>query len=414
MPSDTHSKSNISEAKIPNPHPPTLPTKKIFIVVGARPNFMKAAPLYEAFKEYPDIQTSIIHTGQHYDAAMNKVFFDDLGLPKPDIYLGVGSGTHAQQTGAVMLEFEKILIDQRPDMVVVVGDVNSTIACALDASKLNIPVAHVEAGLRSFDRTMPEEINRLLTDQISAILFTTCEDADKNLSKEGIPSDKIHFVGNVMIDSLMKFIERAKQTDILSRLGMVSHAASDDLPDTHKPYALLTLHRPSNVDDKDTLEGILSALNLVSKRIPVLFPIHPRTLKQIRQFGFEDLIWHMDDPRGVLLDLSYQKVITMPPQSYLDFLNLMANSTLVLTDSGGIQEETTILGIPCITIRKNTERPITVTEGTNILVGSNPEKILSEAYTILDSGGKKGRLPKLWDGKAASRIVKIIADSLSP
>ncbi len=381
-----------------------MPTpKKVFIVVGARPNYMKAAPLYEEFKNYPHIDASIIHTGQHYDAAMNKVFFDDLGLPKPDIYLGVGSGTHAQQTGTIMFKFEKILLEQRPDLVIVVGDVNSTIACALDASKLHIPVAHVEAGLRSFDRTMPEEINRLLTDQISDFLFTTCKEADTNLKNEGIPPEKIHFVGNVMIDSLMKFIERAKQTEILDQLGLRSQGITT-------PYALLTLHRPSNVDDKQTLEGILTALNLVSKRIPILFPIHPRTLKQIKEFALEDLIWHIDDPRGVLLDFSLQKVITLPPLGYLDFLNLMSHAGLVLTDSGGIQEETTILGIPCITIRQNTERPITITEGTNFLVGSDPQKIMSQAYTILDGGGKKGRLPKLWDGKAAERIVKVLVE----
>lgn len=382
-----------------------MPTKKIFIVVGARPNYMKAAPLYEELQKYPQFEILIIHTGQHYDTIMNKVFFDDLGLPKPHIYLGVGSGTHAQQTGKIMVEFEKILIEHKPDLVVVVGDVNSTIACALDAAKLHIPVAHVEAGLRSRDRRMPEEINRVLTDQISDYLFTTCEDADQNLKDEGLPADKIFFVGNIMIDSLLKFIKRAKQTDILKRFGLIDR-------DTVSKYALLTLHRPSNVDDSETLQGILSALNAVSTRIPIIFPIHPRTLKQIKKFELEDLIWHINHPGGGGLDLSMQKVITIPPLGYLDFLNLMANASLVLTDSGGIQEETTILEIPCITLRRNTERPITITEGTNYLVGNDPAKIKAQAFDVLDSGGKKGRMPKLWDGKAAKRIAKILSETL--
>jgi len=383
-----------------------MPTKNIHIIVGARPNYMKAAPLYDELKLQPHFHASIIHTGQHYDQEMNKVFFDDLGLPKPQVYLGVGSGTHAFQTGTIMQEYEKILLDQRPDLVVVVGDVNSTIACALDAAKLHLPVAHVEAGLRSFDRTMPEEINRLLTDQISDFLFTTCEDADQNLKNEGIPESKIFLVGNVMIDSLLKFIERAKQSDALARLGLLKADAAV------QPYALLTLHRPSNVDDPHTLVGILDALNTVSERIPLIFPIHPRTLKQVKAFALEDMIWHVDRPESIPLDLSPPKVITIPPLGYLDFLNLMAHAALVLTDSGGIQEETTILGIPCLTLRSNTERPITITEGTNYLVGSDPEKIVSQSFEILETGGKQGRLPKLWDGQAASRIVRILTEVL--
>ncbi len=383
-----------------------MPAKNIHIVVGARPNYMKAAPLYDQLRPYPLFNASIIHTGQHYDDEMNKVFFEDLGLPKPAIYLGVGSGSHAYQTGTIMQEYEKVLLIQRPDLVMVVGDVNSTIACALDAAKLHIPVAHVEAGLRSFDRTMPEEINRILTDQISDFLFTTCEDADQNLKNEGIPESKIFFVGNVMIDSLLKFIERAKQSDALARLGLLK------ADDAVQPYALLTLHRPSNVDDPHILMGILDALNSVSERIPVIFPIHPRTLKQIKAFEFEDMIWHIDHPKSIPLDLSPRKVITIPPLGYLDFLNLMAHAAFVLTDSGGIQEETTILGIPCLTLRSNTERPITIAEGTNHIVGSDPEKIVSQSLEILDTGGKKGRLPKLWDGRAASRIVQILSEVL--
>jgi UDP-N-acetylglucosamine 2-epimerase (non-hydrolysing) len=383
-----------------------MPTKNIHIVVGARPNYMKAAPLYDELKAYSQFDVFIIHTGQHYDEEMNKVFFDDLGLPKPSIYLGVGSGTHAYQTGTIMQEYEKILLSQRPDLIMVVGDVNSTIACALDAAKLHIPVAHIEAGLRSFDRTMPEEINRLLTDQISDFLFTTCDDADKNLKNEGIPESKIFLVGNVMIDSLLKFIERARRSDGLSRLGLKKPDGSV------QAYALLTLHRPSNVDDPQILKNILDALNTVARRIPLIFPIHPRTLKQIKSFALEDMIRHIDQPESIPLDLSTNKVVTIPPLGYLDFLSLMAHASFVLTDSGGIQEETTILGIPCLTLRSNTERPITISEGTNYLVGNDFEKIVSQSLNIFETGGKKGRLPKLWDGRAASRIVRILSEAL--
>lgn len=375
--------------------------KNIFIVVGARPNYMKAAPLYVAFKECSDIEASIIHTGQHYDDEMNKVFFDDLGLPKPDIYLGVGSGTHGEQTGKIMIEFEKVLMKQKPDLVVVVGDVNSTIACAIDAVKLFIPVAHIEAGLRSFDMTMPEEINRILTDQISDYLFTTCEDANGNLKNEGIPEEKIYFVGNVMIDTLLNFIKRAKKADTLDRFGMKQDGAV-------KKYALLTVHRPSNVDDRKILHGILDVLNQIAEKIPILFPAHPRTLKRIESFNLQEMVSYVGKPSVKTLDLNSQEVLGIPPLGYLDFVNLMANAAIVLTDSGGIQEETTILGIPCITLRNKTERPVTVKEGTNEVVGNSPKKIKEAVFNVLNVGGKKGKMPKYWDGHAASRITKIL------
>jgi UDP-N-acetylglucosamine 2-epimerase (non-hydrolysing) len=384
---------------------PSMPKKKIFIIVGARPNYMKAAPLLVAFKEYPKIKTSIIHTGQHYDDEMNKVFFENLMLPRPDIYLGVGSGTHAEQTGKIMIKFEKVLIKQKPDLVAVVGDVNSTLACAIDAVKLFIPVAHIEAGLRSFDMTMPEEVNRILTDQISDYLFTSCEDANVNLKKEGIPEEKIFFVGNVMIDTLLKFIKRAQKTNALVRYGLKQDEAI-------RQYALLTLHRPSNVDDRRILMGILDALNQIAEYIPVIFPVHPRTLKRIGSFKLQEMVTYVEDPFGSALKQDSLKVITIPPLGYLDFLNLMANAFLVLTDSGGIQEETTILGIPCLTLRRQTERPVTVREGTNEVIGNDPQKIREAVFRVLKTGGKKGKMPKFWDGRAAARIAGILADTI--
>jgi UDP-N-acetylglucosamine 2-epimerase (non-hydrolysing) len=363
--------------------------RKIFVVVGARPNYMKAAPLFSALLKYDDIEPSLIHTGQHYDEKMSEIFFKDLALPEPDMYLGVGSGTHGQQTGKVMVEFEKVCLTDHPDLVVVVGDVNSTLACALVATKLHIPVAHIEAGLRSFDRTMPEEINRILTDQISDYLFTTCEDADANLKSEGIAEEKIFFVGNVMIDSLMRFLEKAKESDVLARI--CPECAGGD-----KSYALLTLHRPSNVDDQKVLQGIVTALNEIASRIPIIFPIHPRTQKRLESFDLLDKL----------------RITTTPPLGYLDFLSLMADAALVLTDSGGIQEETTILGIPCLTLRENTERPITLKEGTNTIVGSDPEKIVAQAFKALDAGRLNAGVPKLWDGRAAGRIAQILTDKL--
>lgn len=359
---------------------------KIFNIVGARPNFMKIAPIVEAMRKHPGLQPILIHTGQHYDARMSKVFFDDLEIPKPDINLGIGSGSHAEQTAGIMVAFETLCVKEKPDLVLVVGDVNSTLACSVVAAKLCIPVAHVEAGLRSGDRGMPEEINRLVTDALSEYLFTTCKDADENLRKEGIPEEKIIFVGNVMIDTLLKHAEKAKKSDIHQRLGLLKNGAPI-------PYAAMTLHRPSNVDHKTTLSGILDAIHQIQKQIPIVFPIHPRTYKQIQAFGLEQ------DVKGM------QGLVLLEPLGYLDFLSLVSRSKMVLTDSGGLQEETTVLGVPCITIRENTERPVTIREGTNTLVGTDRDKILEAGNQIIAGGGKAGRIPELWDGNAAERIV---------
>ncbi|MBI5198487.1 MAG: UDP-N-acetylglucosamine 2-epimerase (non-hydrolyzing) [Nitrospirae bacterium] len=362
---------------------------KIINVTGARPNMMKVAPLMKEMRRHKEITSILLHTGQHYDEKMSKVFFSDLSMPEPDIYLGVGSGSHAGQTAKVMVEFEKVLLSEKPDVVVVVGDVNSTMACSLTAVKLHIPVAHVEAGLRSFDRTMPEEINRIVTDSVSDYLFTTSEDANLNLKKEGIPAEKIFFVGNVMIDTLLRHMEKAEGSDVVQRLGL-----------KEREYSVLTLHRPSNVDGKENFEGILDALRHIQKRIKIIFPVHPRTFKMIKEHAFSDTIKEM------------MNLIIVDPMGYLDFLKLMSNACFVLTDSGGIQEETTILKIPCLTLRENTERPVTVTEGTNIIVGNDRDKIVKEAENILDNGGKAGRVPKLWDGRAAERIVEIIKKNI--
>ncbi len=348
---------------------------------------MKIAPIMEVMKRQPDLQPLLVHTGQHYDDRMSKVFFDDLEIPRPDINLEIGSGSHAGQTAGIMLAFEKLCLKERPDLVLVVGDVNSTLACSVVASKLCIPVAHVEAGLRSRDRTMPEEVNRLVTDTLSDYLFTTCRDADENLKKEGVSEEKIFFVGNVMIDTLLKHVEKAGQSDIHQRLNLMKNGSP-------MPYAAMTLHRPSNVDDRETLKGILDAVEEIQHGLPVVFPIHPRTHKQIQTFGFEGRVRGM---KGLILN---------EPLGYLDFLALVSRSKMALTDSGGLQEETTVLGVPCITIRENTERPITILEGTNTLVGTDREKILAAADEIVRTGGKAGRVPELWDGKAAERIVE--------
>ena len=365
---------------------------KIILVAGARPNFMKISPVSEELSKNR-IDHKILHTGQHYDDDMSRVFFQDLGMPEPDIYLGVGSGTHAEQTGKIMIAFEKTCFEEKPDLVIVVGDVNSTVACALVASKLWIPVAHIEAGLRSFDRTMPEEINRILTDQISDFLFTTCEDANANLKNEGISDNKIHFVGNVMIDTLLRFIEVSSKSDILERLSLKENKST-------KKYAVLTLHRPSNVDDAETLKGIFGALERLSEEIPIIFPAHPRTNNIIKDCGLGDSIADMKT-----------RISIIKPLGYLDFLRLMSKATMVLTDSGGIQEETTVLGIPCLTLRHNTERPVTVKEGTNTVVGNSPEKIIQAGLEVLEKGTQRKRIPKFWDGKAADRIVKTIVKS---
>jgi UDP-N-acetylglucosamine 2-epimerase (non-hydrolysing) len=360
---------------------------KVLHVVGARPNFMKIAPIMGAMAKRPDrFEQMLVHTGQHYDDAMSRVFFDDLGIPRPDVYLGVGSGSHAEQTAKVMLSFEPVLVEHQPDLVMVVGDVNSTLACALVASKLHVPVAHVEAGLRSFDRTMPEEINRVLTDQIADLLFTTERDAKENLLREGVSAEKVRFVGNVMIDTLLRHKERALALSVLGEYGLERDG-----------YALLTLHRPSNVDEPQVLGGILGALEEIQVRLPILFPAHPRTVKRINEFGFEGRLAAMPGLRMT------------EPLGYLEFLNLMANARLMLTDSGGIQEETTILGIPCLTLRENTERPVTVTQGTNRIVGNDPGRIVSEAWSALNGRGNTGQTPELWDGRAAERVVSALA-----
>jgi UDP-N-acetylglucosamine 2-epimerase (non-hydrolysing) len=348
---------------------------KILNVVGARPNFMKIAPIVEEMKKAPDLQGILVHTGQHYDEGMSDVFFRELGIPVPDVHLGVGSGTHAEQTSRIMVEFEKVCMQEKPGLVVVVGDVNSTMACTIVAAKLLIPVAHVEAGLRSFDRTMPEEINRLVTDALADILFTTSRDADENLKREGVDPKKIHFVGNVMIDTLLKHRKKAAELPI----------------EKPKQYALVTLHRPSNVDDPRVLGGILEALEEISRSIPVIFPIHPRTAKRIREFG-----------------LSLDGIRTMDPLGYLEFLNLTSTATAVLTDSGGLQEETTILGVPCLTLRYNTERPVTITDGTNIMVGPDKGRILDAFRRIINGDWKPAGPPEYWDGHAAERIIRVI------
>ena len=359
----------------------------IILVAGARPNFMKIAPLYKVFKER-NINTILLHSGQHYDANMSQVFFDDLGIPAPDIHLEVGSGSHAVQTAAVMVAFEQVCFEYKPSMVVVVGDVNSTIACAIVAAKLHIPCAHVEAGLRSGDMKMPEEVNRVLTDRICSILLTPSPDGDENLLAEGVPAENIHMVGNVMIDSLLSNLDKAKASGILEKLGLV-----------HNEYATLTMHRPGNVDDEAVFTSLVKTLEIVSSSIQLVFPMHPRTRARAESFG--------------LMDKLESIALITEPLGYHEFQGLIASSKLVLTDSGGLQEETTALGIPCLTMRPNTERPITITEGTNIIVGSDRAKILSGVEEILTGRGKAGRIPHLWDGKTAERMADVILDHIA-
>lgn len=365
---------------------------KIINIVGARPNFMKMAPIIEAMNRYPDrIEHLLVHTGQHYDERMSKAFFDDLGMPKPDIDLEVGSGSHAEQTARIMVAFEQVCLEHRPDLVIVVGDVNSTMACSITAKKLGIKVAHVEAGLRSRDMSMPEEINRLCTDVLCDYLFTTDHFADENLRAEGVSDDKIYFVGNVMIDTLLKHKQMASTLTLCETMGL-----------TPGGYATMTLHRPGNVDDPEILAGLLEALSTIAKELPIIFPIHPRTRKMAQQFGLEHYLNTGDKIEGIWCT---------EPLGYLEFLHLNMNARLVLTDSGGLQEETTVLGVPCITIRPNTERPITCTEGTNILVGNDPAKVLDAARAILHGPAITGKIPAKWDGKAAERIVEILVMS---
>jgi len=359
--------------------------KKVHLIVGARPNFMKMAPLYKEFKKYPDkFEVKLIHTGQHYDEKMSKFFFDDLEMPKPDEYLSVGSGTHGVQTAKIMERYEKVLLKDIPDLIIVAGDVNSTVACAIDAIKLHIPVAHLEAGLRSFDRSMPEEINRILTDSISDYLLTPSLDGNEHLKKEGISDDKIRFVGNIMIDSLINYQEKALNSKIMENIGVEKNN-----------YALITLHRPSNVDSKDGFKVILDAFKKIGESINLVFPIHPRSKKNIQKLGLNNLVKNI--PNLKLID----------PVGYYDFMNLQMNAKFILTDSGGIQEESTFFGIPCLTLRPNTERPITITEGTNRLVKLDTEDIVLKAQNIMTGNYKKGKIPKYWDGKTAARIVNI-------
>lgn len=355
---------------------------KVISVVGARPNFMKVAPVHQAMLD-AGIDALLVHTGQHYDQKMSQVFFDELGMPKPERNLDVGSASHAVQTARVLEAFEEVVLEEKPDAVLVAGDVNSTIACALVASKLGIKVGHLEAGLRSYDRAMPEEINRVLTDQISDVLLTPSPDADANLAKEGIAPEKIVRVGNAMIDSLFQHRAKAREIDTLNRLGVKQQG-----------YGLLTLHRPSNVDDPATLKRLLEAIGSCSEQLPILFPIHPRTKKQVEDFGF-----------GALLE-GFTGMKLVEPLGYLDFLALQSDAKVVLTDSGGIQEETTALGVPCLTLRENTERPITITEGTNTLIGTDADALKREFQSIMDTGGKSGRVPELWDGQTGPRVAK--------
>ena len=348
----------------------------ILHVVGARPNFMKAAPVIRALAKWPEARQTLVHTGQHYDKNLSDVFFSQLSMPEPDVNLEVGSGSHAWQTAEVMTRFEPVVLERKPDIVLVYGDVNSTVAAALVCSKLLIRVAHVEAGLRSFDRTMPEEINRIVTDRLADMLFTPSEDGDINLAREGVPPEKIYRVGNVMIDTLVQLLPLAAQSP------------KNGLPER---YALVTLHRPSNVDDRASLRSILQALLEVNEQLEVVFPVHPRTRQRVEQFG-----------------INIQKLHLLEPLPYIEFLALQRRAAVVITDSGGIQEETTYLGVPCLTLRSNTERPVTVTLGTNILIGADMGRLSLELSKILEGKGKKGTLPPLWDGHAAERIAEVL------
>ena len=368
----------------------------VLCVVGARPNYMKMAPIVQHMRSVPGgLRPFLVHTGQHYDEAMSNRLFADLQLPAADINLNVGSATHAVQTGEIMRRFEPVLDQHKPACVLVVGDVNSTLACALVATKKGIPVAHVEAGLRSFDRSMPEEINRVLTDQISDILYTTETSAHQNLKREGIPEARIRFVGNVMIDSLLAHRTHAVAPDVMLREAKIS----SDLIRCPNGYAVVTLHRPSNVDHPQTLETLLRTILEISEKLPVVWPLHPRTRRNAEAFGIAHL-------------LSSPRLIILPPAGYLEMLGLMGSATVVLTDSGGIQEETTALAVPCLTLRENTERPITVEQGTNTVTGIKGEVILAEVGRVLTTGGKRGRTPELWDGRAAERIVAHLAEML--
>ena len=348
-------------------------------VVGARPNFMKVAPVHAAFRKRPEVRQSLVHTGQHYDANLSDIFFEQLRIPRPDVSLEVGSGSHAVQTAEVMIRFEKTILERKPDVVLVYGDVNSTVAATLVCAKLGTKLAHVEAGLRSYDRTMPEEINRLVTDQLADLLLIPSEEAEGNLLREGVAREKIHFVGNVMIDTLKALLPQARMPEV---------------PGLSDKFALVTLHRPSNVDEPETLKRILETLTNLSERLQIVFPIHPRTQARIKSLGF-----HFENS---------DRIFTIPPTGYLECLALQQRATVVVTDSGGLQEETTALGVPCLTVRENTERPITITHGTNTLVGTDMELLTREVAQILSGQGKGGRVPPLWDGLASERIADIL------
>jgi len=364
----------------------SMPT--LYLVAGARPNFMKIAPIVRALQAHGGLDYKIIHTGQHYDREMNEVFFEELGIPQPDVFMGAGGGSHAQQTAKIMTAFEELCQANKPDAVLVVGDVNSTLACSIVAKKLNIPVAHVEAGLRSGDMSMPEEINRLVTDSISDWFFVTEPSGVEHLRREGKADRAIHYVGHVMVDNVLYQADKLSQSD--------AEFETSSFKKKNSRYGVITLHRPSNVDSAEMMSRIASALSEIAEDLPLLFPVHPRTRGNLEKFG---------------IDLG-TNITLVGPQAYMAFLNVWKDAAVVLTDSGGLQEETTALGVPCITIRENTERPVTVEEGTNVLVGTDPRRIVDEARKILRGEGKQGRRPHLWDGKAAERIVEILANAL--
>lgn len=369
----------------------------LICVVGARPNYMKMAPLLRAFRANPALPTAmLVHTGQHYDFALNDRLFADLELPAPDVNLGVGSGSHAVQTAEVMKRFEPVVLESKPSCVIVVGDVNSTMACTLVAAKLHVPVVHVEAGLRSFDRAMPEEINRVVTDQIADLLYTTERSAHDNLAREGIDPSRAQFVGNLMIDSLQAALKKA----VTPKATLAKEGAALELLSDPAGFGVVTMHRPSNVDDPASLAELLDILNGVSRRLPLIWPIHPRTRANIDRLGLVDRL------AGI-------RMACLPPQGYLEMVGLLNHARLVLTDSGGVQEETTALGVPCLTMRPNTERPITVEHGTNTLVPRDARVVLRLVDEILASGGKRGRTPELWDGHAAGRIAEHLAGWLA-
>ncbi len=365
----------------------------IYLVAGARPNFMKIAPIVRALQAQQALSFKIIHTGQHYDREMNDVFFEELGIPQPDVFMAAGGGSHAQQTAKIMVAFEELCVNERPAAVLVVGDVNSTLACSIVAKKQNIPVAHVEAGLRSGDMSMPEEINRLVTDSISDWFFVTEPSAMEHLRREGKPDAAVHYVGHVMVDNVLYQADKLAHADTS---GFETAAYKADRKEKGERYGVVTLHRPSNVDDAETFTRIAGALRDISAELPLIFPVHPRTRANLDKFG---------------IDLG-PNITLAGPQAYMAFLNLWKDAAVVLTDSGGLQEETTALGVPCVTIRENTERPVTVDEGSNVLAGTDPGKIMLEARRVLRGEGKQGRRPELWDGRAAERIVAILAREL--